>query len=149
MASLLLIDALLLLGTAVVAVAFLQRFRIPSILSYLIVGVLLAWWTLDALVSHIPLPVSVNAPPSLNVRVLGFSVLLTLVTGVLFGLAPAFRLTNVEPGAAVKKGDTLIVLEAMKMELPIRAPADGTVARVTCTEGQLVQPGVPLVELED
>lgn len=56
---------------------------------------------------------------------------------------------NVIPGAAVKKGDTLIVLEAMKMELPIRAPADGTVASITCTEGQLVQPGVPLVELED
>ncbi len=56
---------------------------------------------------------------------------------------------NVAPGAAVKKGDTLIVLEAMKMELPIRAPADGTVASVRCKEGQLVQPGVPLVELED
>lgn len=56
---------------------------------------------------------------------------------------------NVVPGAAVKKGDTLIVLEAMKMELPIRAPADGTVSTIGCTEGQLVQPGVPLVELDD
>ena len=56
---------------------------------------------------------------------------------------------NVGPGAAVKKGDTLIVLEAMKMELPVRAPADGTVASIRCKEGQLVQPGVPLVELED
>jgi biotin carboxyl carrier protein len=56
---------------------------------------------------------------------------------------------NVAPGAAVKKGDTLLVLEAMKMELPVRAPADGTVASIACAEGQLVQPGVPLVELDD
>ena len=34
---------------------------------------------------------------------------------------------NVAPGDAVKKGDTLLVLEAMKMELPVRAPADGIV----------------------
>ncbi|HXG54080.1 MAG TPA: biotin/lipoyl-containing protein [Vicinamibacterales bacterium] len=52
------------------------------------------------------------------------------------------------PGAAVKRGDTLLVLEAMKMELPVRAPADGTVKAVHCREGQLVQPGVPLVELD-
>ena len=53
------------------------------------------------------------------------------------------------PGQAVKRGDTLIVLEAMKMELPVRAAADGTVKSVSCREGQLVQPGVPLVEMEE
>ena len=52
------------------------------------------------------------------------------------------------PGQAVKNGDTLIVLEAMKMELPVRASADGRVKSVHCREGQLVQPGVPLVEME-
>lgn len=56
---------------------------------------------------------------------------------------------NVAPGAVIRKGDTLIVLEAMKMELPVRAPADGTVSTVACEVGQLVQPGVALVELED
>lgn len=54
----------------------------------------------------------------------------------------------VTTGATVKRGDTLVVLEAMKMELPVRAPADGTVKAVHCHEGQLVQPGVPLVELD-
>jgi biotin carboxyl carrier protein len=51
-----------------------------------------------------------------------------------------------KPGATVKKGDTLIVLEAMKMEMPLRSPQDGTIAAVHCAEGQLVQPGVSLVE---
>ena len=54
----------------------------------------------------------------------------------------------VEPGHVVKKGDTVIVLEAMKMELPIRTPADATVAAVHCREGELVQPDTVLIELK-
>jgi biotin carboxyl carrier protein len=54
----------------------------------------------------------------------------------------------VEPGARVVKGDTLLVLEAMKMELPVRAPRDGVVKSVACRQGELVQPGVNLLELE-
>jgi 3-methylcrotonyl-CoA carboxylase alpha subunit len=42
----------------------------------------------------------------------------------------------------------LIVLEAMKMELPIRTAAEGVVRAVSCREGELVQPGTVLVELE-
>jgi biotin carboxyl carrier protein len=41
----------------------------------------------------------------------------------------------------------VIVLEAMKMELPIRAPADATVMAVHCREGELVQPDAALIEL--
>jgi 3-methylcrotonyl-CoA carboxylase alpha subunit len=51
-------------------------------------------------------------------------------------------------GQRVDTGDTLIVLEAMKMELPIRAPRAGTVRAVHCAEGQLVQPGDALIDLE-
>jgi len=51
------------------------------------------------------------------------------------------------PGTSVAAGDALVILEAMKMELPIRAPRDGTVKAIHCTEGQLVQAGVTLVEL--
>jgi acetyl-CoA carboxylase biotin carboxylase subunit len=51
-------------------------------------------------------------------------------------------------GQPVKRGDTLVILEAMKMELPVRAPADGTVKAIRCREGELVQPDVPLIELE-
>ena len=52
------------------------------------------------------------------------------------------------PGARVARGDTLVVLEAMKMELAVCAPADGVVKAVHCKEGELVQPGVPLVDFE-
>jgi len=54
----------------------------------------------------------------------------------------------VEPGQAITEGMTILVLEAMKMELPIRAPRGGVVRRVACVQGDLVQPGVALVELE-
>lgn len=53
----------------------------------------------------------------------------------------------VRPGTAVKKGDTVVILEAMKMELPIRAPGDGVVSAVRCREGELVQSDAVLVDL--
>ncbi|MEX2270992.1 MAG: biotin/lipoyl-containing protein [Vicinamibacterales bacterium] len=55
---------------------------------------------------------------------------------------------DVKPGDTVVNGDVIVLLEAMKMELPIRAPRDGIVARVNCRAGELVQPGTPLVVLE-
>jgi biotin carboxyl carrier protein len=55
---------------------------------------------------------------------------------------------NTAQGQTVTRGDVLIMLEAMKMELPIIAPRDGRVRSVACRPGQLVQPGVPLVDLE-
>ena len=53
----------------------------------------------------------------------------------------------VSAGQTVKKGDTIVVLEAMKMELPIRATSDAVVSAVRCAPGDLVQPDVTLVEL--
>ena len=53
----------------------------------------------------------------------------------------------VHAGNTVKKGDIVVLLEAMKMELPIRAPGDAVVAAVHCREGELVQADAPLVDL--
>jgi 3-methylcrotonyl-CoA carboxylase alpha subunit len=51
------------------------------------------------------------------------------------------------PGQVVKKGDEVIVLEAMKMENALRAPRDGTVKTVAVRVGDMVGPGAVLVEL--
>ncbi|HEY7289559.1 MAG TPA: biotin carboxylase N-terminal domain-containing protein [Vicinamibacterales bacterium] len=55
---------------------------------------------------------------------------------------------RVKPGSAVKKGDVVVLLEAMKMELPLRAPADATVKTVRCKQGDLVTADAALVELQ-
>lgn len=51
-------------------------------------------------------------------------------------------------GDSVAAGDKLILLESMKMVIPIQAPADGRVARINCAAGDSVPAGLVLVELE-
>lgn len=50
-------------------------------------------------------------------------------------------------GASVKKGDAVIILEAMKMEIPVVAPEDGTVASIDCAVGDMVEAGATLATL--
>lgn len=54
----------------------------------------------------------------------------------------------VAPGDVVAAGDKLILLESMKMVIPIQAPHAGRVVRVLCAAGDSVPAGVPLVEIE-
>ena len=54
---------------------------------------------------------------------------------------------EVTQGAAVKKGQLLLILEAMKMENEIVAPRDGTIAQIVTSKGAVVETGTPLIVL--
>jgi acetyl-CoA carboxylase biotin carboxyl carrier protein len=51
-------------------------------------------------------------------------------------------------GDDVAEGDTLVILESMKMEMPVEAEDDGTVKEIKCEEGQSVSEGDTLVVLD-
>lgn len=55
----------------------------------------------------------------------------------------------VTDGQSVAAGDVLVVLEAMKMEMPIKAPRSGVIAKVNCAQGDLVQPGTAVVDMSN
>jgi biotin carboxyl carrier protein len=50
-------------------------------------------------------------------------------------------------GTAVKKGDAVVIIESMKMEIPVVAPEDGTVASVDCAPGDAIEAGALLATL--
>jgi biotin carboxyl carrier protein len=52
-------------------------------------------------------------------------------------------------GQVVKKGDVILILEAMKMENEIVAPADGTVSSINVTEGSMIESGILLATLTE
>jgi len=54
----------------------------------------------------------------------------------------------VQAGATVASGDTLVILESMKMEIPVEAPVDGTVSAVNVEEGGVVQEGDVIAVIE-
>ncbi len=56
---------------------------------------------------------------------------------------------EVSSGQEVEEGDTLVILESMKMEMPVEADDDGTVKEIREKEGQPVDEGDVLLVLED
>ena len=55
---------------------------------------------------------------------------------------------HVQAGQEVQAGDTIAVLESMKMEIPVHAPAAGVISEVPVVEGQIVQEGDVIVRLD-
>ena len=55
---------------------------------------------------------------------------------------------EVAVGDQVTDGDTVVILESMKMEMPVEVEDDGVVKEIRCSEGQSVQEGDVLVVLE-
>ena len=56
---------------------------------------------------------------------------------------------EVAVGDRIDEGDTVVILESMKMEMPVEAEDAGTVAEILCEEGQAVNEGDALVVLGD
>jgi acetyl-CoA carboxylase biotin carboxyl carrier protein len=54
---------------------------------------------------------------------------------------------EVKVGEAVAEGQTVVILESMKMEMPVESPVAGTVTAVLVKEGQSVEEGAPVIEL--
>ena len=50
-------------------------------------------------------------------------------------------------GDTVAEGDVVVILESMKMEMPVEAPGAGTIATITCKEGEAVDEGKVLATL--
>jgi len=63
------------------------------------------------------------------------------ITGTVFKVETA-------AGARVSEGDVLVILESMKMEMPVEAPVEGTVSQIKVEEGQSVDEGEVLVVLD-
>ena len=64
-----------------------------------------------------------------------------------WGLKFASELDNLITGQAVKAGDNIVILESMKMEIPVVAPQDGTVASIDVAEGASVENGDTLATM--
>jgi len=54
-----------------------------------------------------------------------------------------------QPGAQVNEGDTVIILESMKMEMPVEAPCAGTVREIKIKEGEAVDEGKVLAVIDE
>ena len=52
------------------------------------------------------------------------------------------------PGAQVQDGDTLVILESMKMEIPVLAEGDGTLTKLAVAEGDVIQEGDLIAVIE-
>lgn len=87
-----------------------------------------------------PAPTAASAPAAPAVTAQGDA-----VAAPMPGVIVAVKVNN---GQAVKKGEVLCILEAMKMENEIVAPRDGTVAQVVAAKGANVDTGAPLVILQ-
>ena len=68
-------------------------------------------------------------------------------TSVLAHITGTVWKIEVKPGDAVEEGQPLVIIESMKMEMPVESPATGTVESVTVTEGQPVEEGAVLLTL--
>jgi acetyl-CoA carboxylase biotin carboxyl carrier protein len=90
-----------------------------------------------------PLPVALDIVPRTNEhrKAVTLPVVEAHITGTVWKI-------EVEVGDQVQEGDTVVILESMKMEMPVEAEDPGVVTEITVQEGQSVSEGDPLVVLD-
>ncbi len=93
-----------------------------------------------------PAVTAAPAPAAREAEEKGEAVTAPLVGGFYAAPAPE-EPPYVTPGAAVKKGDTLCLIEAMKMMSEVPAPADGVVEEILVQDGEAVGGGTPLFRI--
>ncbi len=71
-----------------------------------------------------------------------------MATSVKAHIAGTVWKIEVAVGDQVKEGQTLVILESMKMEMPVESPAAGRVSAIRCAASQPVEEGAVLLELE-
>ena len=94
----------------------------------------------------VPAVTAAPAPAAREAEEKGEAVTAPLV-GVFYAAPAPEEPPYVTPGAAVKKGDTLCLIEAMKMMSEVPAPADGVVEEILVQDGEAVGVGTPLFRI--
>jgi acetyl-CoA carboxylase biotin carboxyl carrier protein len=70
-----------------------------------------------------------------------------MATGVQAHITGTIWKIEVKPGDSVEEGQTLVIIESMKMEMPVESPQSGQVESIAVTEGQAVDEGALLLTL--
>ncbi len=70
-----------------------------------------------------------------------------MVTNVCAHITGTVWKIEVKEGDTVMEGQTCVILESMKMEMPVESPGNGTVEKILCAEGEAVSEGQALVTL--
>lgn len=103
--------------------------------------------TMEIMVNGVKYPVQMKEPLDDLLHSMGLDTAVDAgITSVKAPMPGLVLAVEVAPGAEVKKGDKLLVLEAMKMENVIKASGDGTVAKILIEKGQTVDKNQILIE---
>lgn len=91
---------------------------------------------------------SASAPPQADTKPAAAGAITSPMVGTVYHAPEPGADPFVTVGSKVKKGDTLMLIEAMKTFNPVESPRDGTVAQIIAEDGQPIEFGEPLIVVE-
>ena len=71
-----------------------------------------------------------------------------MATNILAHITSTVWKIEKQPGQSVGRGESVLILESMKMEMPVESPIAGKIVEIRCTEGQAVDEGAVLAVVE-